>query len=107
AGALAALDEEEALDARIEQIVERREALRAGLLGQGFPIPEAQGNFVWLPVGEAAAELAERFLDAGILIRPFPGLGVRISVGESESVPAVLAVTAALAADRPDLTEGR
>lgn len=107
AGAVAALGLSRELVERIDTLVERRTALRTGLISQGYRVPDAQGNFVWLPVGEAAAELGARCLDAGILIRPFPGLGVRISVGEPESIPAVLAVTAAFAADRPDLMEGR
>ncbi|UOR01599.1 histidinol-phosphate transaminase [Leucobacter allii] len=82
------------LEARVAVIVERRDALVAGLRELGLAIPEAQGNFVWIPEGEGgvadAQALAAAFAGAGTLVRPFAGHGVRISVGEAESLPEVL-----------------
>lgn len=94
AGALAALEPaaEAELLRRVDALVERRESLRAALVAQGWPIPEAQGNFVWLPAGERTVEVAERLFDAGIVARAFPGDGIRISVGEPESVDVLLSV---------------
>jgi histidinol-phosphate aminotransferase len=93
-GALAALEPaaEAELLGRVDALVERRESLRAALVEQGWPIPEAQGNFVWLPTGERTAEVADRLFDAGIVARAFPGDGIRVSVGEPESVDVLLRV---------------
>jgi len=87
--ALASLDHESALLERVAHIVERRDRIRAGLLGQGWRVPEAQGNFVWLPTGERTAEIAERFGRAGLVVRAL-GDGIRVSIGEEESVEKLL-----------------
>ena len=71
------------------------EALRA----QGWQVPEAQGNFFWLGVGEQTTTLAEHFRAAGILVRPFAGEGVRVSVGTTSDNERVLAAAAAWRAE--------
>ena len=94
AAALASLepDAERELLARVETIAGRRDAVRAALLEQGWPVPEAHGNFVWLPTGERTTEVAERLFDAGLVTRAFPPEGIRISVGEPESVETLLRI---------------
>ena len=94
AAALASLEPEaeRELLARVETIAGRREALRAALLEQGWPVPEAHGNFVWLPTGDRTGEVAERLFDAGLVTRAFPPEGIRISVGEPESVETLLRI---------------
>ncbi len=52
-------------------------------------MPDAQGNFVWLPTGERTPSVAEHFERAGLIVRPL-GEGVRISIGEEESVEKLL-----------------
>ena len=92
--ALAALDAEEELAARVAEITVRRERLRAGLIAQGWQLPEPQGNFVWLPTGvhtAAAAEVLERH---GIIARVFAPDGIRVTVGEAESVDKLLEAAA-------------
>ena len=71
------------------------EALRA----QGWQVPEAQGNFFWLGVGEQTTTLAEHLRGAGILVRPFAGEGVRVSVGTTSDNERVLAAAAAWRAE--------
>ena len=88
--AIASLDAEEELRARVRDIVERRTSLVQGLRTQGWNVPDAQGNFVWLPAGDQTIAVAEAFDKAGLIVRPFPGDGIRISVGEHESVEKVL-----------------
>ena len=77
---------------RVETIARRRESLRDALLEQGWPVPEAHGNFIWLPTGAATAEVAERLFGAGLVTRAFPPEGIRISVGEPESVETLLRI---------------
>ena len=95
AGAVA-LDHEDLLLARVADIVETRGRLVAGLRELGFDVPDAQGNFVWLPLGDGAVEADEVFHAHGVVVRAFPGEGVRISIGEQESVARVLEAAAAL-----------
>ena len=91
--ALASLEREPDLRARVAEIVARREKLAAGLRDAGWPVPDAQSNFVWLPTADPA--VAAAFEAAGLIVRPFPD-GVRISVGEEESLERVLEVARAL-----------
>jgi histidinol-phosphate aminotransferase len=94
AGALASLEpgaEAELLE-RVSAIVDRRDRLRAALVAEGWPVPVAQGNFVWLPAGDATEATAEALWNAGVVARPFPGDGIRVSVGEEASVQVVIDV---------------
>lgn len=95
--ALASLDAEDELFARVAVLTERRDRLAARLREAGWPVPAAQGNFVWLPAGERTAEVAAGFDAAGLIVRPFAGDGVRISVGEEEAVDRVVEVAASVA----------
>ena len=80
---------------RADAVACERERVVAALRGRGWAVPEAQGNFYWLGVGEATARLAEHFAGAGVLVRPFAGEGVRVSVGTREEDDRVLAAAAA------------
>ncbi|GAA1619144.1 histidinol-phosphate transaminase [Leucobacter chromiireducens] len=83
------------LSERIAVLAERRDRLAAALRELGVAVPEAQGNFVWIPeratggVPDALA-LAADFAAEGTLVRPFAGSGVRISVGEEESLTVII-----------------
>jgi histidinol-phosphate aminotransferase len=94
AAAVASLQAEEDLMERVEAIVGERERVVEGLAGQGWQVPEAQGNFVWLPLGDATTEFAAAAEAAGITVRPFAGDGVRVSVGEPEANDVLLQVAA-------------
>ena len=76
-------------------IADRRDRLAARLRDVGWDVPVAQGNFVWLPAGDRALEVAAAFEAADLIVRPFAGDGVRISIGEEESLDRVVAVAAA------------
>lgn len=95
-GALASLDAEEELLARVRVLTERRDRLAARLREAGWNVPQAQGNFVWLPAGERTLEIAAAFEAADLIVRPFAGDGLRISVGEEESLDRVVAVAASV-----------
>lgn len=95
--ALASLGAEDELRARVAVISARRDVLVERLRAAGWDVPDAQGNFVWLPAGERTAEVAAAFDGAGLIVRPFAGDGVRISVGEQESIDRVVEVASAVA----------
>lgn len=90
--AIESLHSEAELFERVAELVTERERLVRALRDAGWTIPEAQGNFVWFPVGERAGLLADAFARAGILVRPFAGDGVRVTVGDREANDAVIAV---------------
>ncbi|MFS0795499.1 histidinol-phosphate transaminase [Microbacterium sp. 1P10AE] len=95
--ALASLGAESELLHRVAVLAERRDALVARLREAGWDVPDAQGNFVWLPAGDRALEVASAFEDAGLIVRPFAGDGVRISIGEEESIDRLVEVAASVA----------
>lgn len=95
--ALASLDAEDELLERVRALAGRRDELAARLRESGWDVPEAQGNFVWLPAGERALEVAAAFDEAGLIVRPFAGDGVRISIGEHEALDTIVRVASSVA----------
>jgi len=105
--ALASLDAEDALLERVRTIAARRDVLAAALRETGWRVPDAQGNFVWLPGGAETMQIAAAFDAAGLIVRPFAGEGLRISVGEEDSVEKVLSIAASVVKDLPEAHPGR
>jgi histidinol-phosphate aminotransferase len=64
---------------------------------QGWRLPDAQGNFVWLPLGDRTPDFVAAAEQAGIMVRPFAGEGVRISIGETEGNDVFLEVASSFA----------
>ena len=82
AAALASLTADDELGARVTDVVTERERMASELRRRiGLSVPDPQANFLWLPAGEQAAALAVALERAGLVTRPFPGEGVRITVG--------------------------
>jgi histidinol-phosphate aminotransferase len=94
--ALASLEAAGELLDRVRGIVAERERVAAELARAGWELPSAQGNFFWLPVTDAAAELAASLArrDPALLVRPFAGDGVRVSIGTAEENDALLSALA-------------
>ena len=69
----------------------------AALADQGWDVPDAQGNFVWLPLGARTGDFAAAAEEAGIMVRPFAGDGVRVSIGDPAGNDIFLAVAAGFA----------
>ncbi|HET9142659.1 histidinol-phosphate transaminase [Actinophytocola sp.] len=95
AAALASLDVADELMARCEVVVGERGRVRAELLAMGYEVPESQGNFVWLALGERTAAFNEHCLDHKVLVRAFAGDGARVTVGLAEENDAFLAAARA------------
>ena len=101
AAAAAALGEAELTRTaeRSATVAAERDRVVDALRAQGWEIPDAQGNFFWLGAGDETAALAEHFRAAGILVRPFVGEGVRVSIGTTSDNERVLAAAAAWRAE--------
>lgn len=90
----AAIESVERIDeisARVKSIAEARDALARELRRQGWSVPDAQGNFVWMPLenlGEAFENACHR---QGLAVRRLTG-GVRISIGPQEAMDRVLKI---------------
>ena len=97
AAAIASLEAREELFERVEDLVERRADLVARLREVGWELPDAQGNFVWFPLGDRALDFAAACGEVGISVRPFAGDGVRVSIGEAEAFDRVVEVAARFA----------
>jgi histidinol-phosphate aminotransferase len=100
AAAVASLAAEAELMQRVDAIVAERDRVTAGLAEQGWDVPDAQGNFVWLPLGDRTGDFVAAAEEAGITVRPFAGEGVRVTVGEPEANDLLLSLTAGF--DRPN-----
>ncbi len=97
AAAVASLEAEQELLERVDVLVGERERVAAGLREQGWDVPDAQGNFVWLPLGERTLEFAATAEEAGVMVRPFAGEGARVSVGEPAANDLFLSLAAKVA----------
>ncbi len=90
--AVAALAGERELQRRVDVLVRERDRVLRELVAHSIDVPDSQGNFVWLPLGDSADEFAQRCEDAGVVVRSFPGDGVRVTIGERAANDLWLAV---------------
>jgi histidinol-phosphate aminotransferase len=95
AAAVAALECEDELAERVTAIVAERERVVAALAEQGWTVPAADGNFVWLGLGEHTPAFAAAAEEAGIMVRPYGTDGVRVTIAEPEGNDVFLRVAGA------------
>jgi histidinol-phosphate aminotransferase len=97
AAALATLEPgaQSQLTERVEALVGERTRVVESLRDQGWVLPETHANFVWFDLGEPTMERAAQAKEAGVLVRPFAGHGIRVSIGDPEANDAFLAVASA------------
>ncbi|ALG83431.1 histidinol-phosphate transaminase [Gordonia phthalatica] len=88
AAAVASLRAQAELLARTDAVVAERERVTARLRELGYRVPDSQANFVWLMLGDDSIPFATACADAGVIVRPFAGDGVRVTVtNPSENDP--------------------
>lgn len=88
--AVAALDQEAEVRRRCMLVAAERERVTEALRKLGQPVPPSQANFVWLPLGDGAAAFAAACERQGVIVRPFQGDGVRVTIGTSAENDAFL-----------------
>ncbi|MEU1557797.1 histidinol-phosphate transaminase [Streptomyces scabiei] len=91
--AVASLRAEDELLGRVGSLVCERKRVVEALRGQGWTVPQTEANFVWLRLGERTVAFAGVCERAGVVVRPFPGEGVRVTIGETEANDIFLKVT--------------
>lgn len=102
--ALVSLAHEAELLERVRQLAELRDSVWEKLVAQGWKVPASQGNFVWLPTGDLSEWAATVFNDHGIVVRAFAGDGIRVGIGEAESVDKLLLAASEVVLKLPTTT---
>lgn len=88
--ALAALRAEGEMRRRVALVTSERKRTVTAAREFVPDVPDTQANFFWLPLGERAVEFAAHCEARSILVRPFAGDGVRVTIGLPEENDAVL-----------------
>jgi histidinol-phosphate aminotransferase len=95
AAALVALDATAEMRRRCDLVIAERTRVGAAVGGLVPDVPASQSNFLWLPLGERSAPFAAACAEGGVLVRPFAGEGVRVTVGTRDENDAFLALAEA------------
>jgi histidinol-phosphate aminotransferase len=91
AAALAALAQADEVERRCALVVAERDRVTEALRKFVPEVPASQANFVWLPLGDQAARFGATCEGRGVIVRPFQGDGVRVTIGTPEENDAFLA----------------
>lgn len=95
AAALAALNAEQEVIRRCALVISERERVTEALRKLHPDVPDSQANFVWLPLGDQATAFGAACEQRGVIVRPFAGDGVRVTIGKPEENDAFLAAAEA------------
>ncbi|MEJ3653048.1 aminotransferase class I/II-fold pyridoxal phosphate-dependent enzyme [Actinomycetes bacterium KLBMP 9759] len=97
AAAIACLepDVQDAAARRAAEVRATRDRLRSALVAAGLPVAPSETNFLWLPLGPDSEGFTARCAAVGLLVRCFPGAGVRVTVGREEDNARLLDVAGA------------
>jgi histidinol-phosphate aminotransferase len=90
--ALAALRAADEMARRAALVIGERERVLTAVRKVFPDVPESQANFVWLPLGDRSIEFAATCERANVIVRPFAGDGVRVTVGTPDENDAFLAL---------------
>ena len=84
AAAIAAIDSIDLIQQRVDRILGERARVIASLAADGWRIPDAQANFVYLPLGERTDSIYFELEKRGVVTRPFSNEGIRITIGSDD-----------------------
>jgi histidinol-phosphate aminotransferase len=82
--AIAALGESDEVERRAALTVAERDRVTKELAARGYDVPASQANFVWLEFAEQSAAFGQHCDAGGVIVRPFAGEGVRVTIGLPE-----------------------
>lgn len=82
AAALAAIEHEQLIIDRVQAILAERARVEVELAGDGWELPNHQANFVWLTLGERTETVTLELEKRGVVVRPFSGEGIRVTIGD-------------------------
>lgn len=81
AGMLAAIEHEDAAMAKVAELLDERARCVETLANAGVEMPPTHANFIFIPTGDATTDIAIAMEKQGVVTRPFPGIGLRITIG--------------------------
>ena len=93
--AIAARDEVQTV---VDRITVERDRVVAALRADGWDLPDAHANFVYLPLGSRTDVVFPEMEKRGVVVRPFPGVGMRVTIGTPAQNDRFLATLAEVAA---------
>ncbi|MCL4113898.1 UNVERIFIED_CONTAM: hypothetical protein GTU68_024082 [Idotea baltica] len=96
AAALAALAARDEYEPFLTGLRNERARVVAALTDAGWQLPDAQANFVYLPLGERTQDVYVEIEKRGVVTRPFAGEGIRVTIGTPEENDRFLATLAAV-----------
>jgi histidinol-phosphate aminotransferase len=100
AAAIAAIDAIDLIQARVDRILAERARVIAALVDAGWSIPDAQANFVYLPLGDRTDAIYLELEKRGVVTRPFSNEGIRVTIGSKEQNTRFLSTLAEVASPR-------
>lgn len=101
AAAIAVIDADDEVRARVASILDERRRVAAALVEAGWELPDQQANFVWLPLGDATDEVYLELERRGVVTRPFSGEGIRVTIGSAAENDRFLSTLAELQEPTP------
>ncbi|HEY1487420.1 MAG TPA: histidinol-phosphate transaminase [Micromonosporaceae bacterium] len=91
AAAIAALHAGDEMERRAALVIAERERVYQAVREFVPGVPASQANFIWLPLGDDSAAFAAACEAERVIVRPFQGDGVRVTIGTPEENDAFLA----------------
>jgi len=90
--AIASLDARAEIAERVAAVVAERRRLTEALRDAGWSLPDSAANFVWLRMDDRSSrQVVAALAEADILVRAYPGDGVRITVADAAVTDRLLA----------------
>jgi histidinol-phosphate aminotransferase len=74
----------EDIQPKIDLILSQRSILETRLTDAGWKLPPAEANFIYLATGDRTDGICLELERRGVVVRPFSGDGIRVTVGSAE-----------------------
>jgi histidinol-phosphate aminotransferase len=97
AAALAAIEHDDEIAVAVQAILAERARVEVELAAAGWTFPNHQANFVWLALGQRTDDVALDLERRGVVVRPFSGEGIRVTIGTPAENDRFLAALAEVA----------
>ncbi len=79
--AVASLAADSEMRDRVDRVIAERTRVFRAIAALGIDVVDSEANFLWLPIAEYASVLGAYCERAGVVLRPFPDVGVRVTIG--------------------------
>jgi histidinol-phosphate aminotransferase len=81
---VAVLDALDEIQPVIDLLLAERGRVASALGEMGLDLPKANANFVYIPMGERTNDVHMGLEKRGVVTRPFPGEGIRVTIGSPD-----------------------